>query len=903
MTSGEPIEKKRRRRGRKSNENNDSGKIQDHKSLLIKFGEEASTWYDYGRNLPDRNATIYSDPQQSGHQSNNDLVAKYRAQGDSVYQKEIQLAGKNASRDSDNRWVESTMKKGTLKDRIAATSVTVSTSPLHKFYALDGLLSMAGCAESGGKSNSRVAQLSAEALEDVFTNTLLPPDRKLLTLSQRPLYLFESSKAGKKSKKSLSPRILLLWRFEEMVKEKYDLFLRKYMAHTLQEGAEMHKIATLHSAGALLASVPEGESQLLAMIVNKLGDPGKKTAAAAGHQLRLILQKHPNMQMIIAREVQQLTHRPHLSSKALYNCIVFLNQLKLEKEDDKTSQSRMTDNLPSSLIKTYFRLFEVATKSNKKGLKDKDSDDKGTKSRLLSALLTGVNRAHPYLPSKDQDMEEHIDALYRIVHTASPAASTQALMLLFHLIVGSKATSDDDKMPTTDTATNRQDRFYRALFMVLSKPSLVSHGKHLTMFFNLLYKAMKYDPDTNRVNACAKRFMSTAVHSNPATIAGSLFLLNEITKTHPGLQTCMEEVPNESNAKLIFDDSKREPRAALVIASQGDNKQSKEIYGNDRKCPPSWELSLVSHHFHPSVSKFGGTIGEITYSGDPLRDFGLAPFLDKFAYRNPKSRDKVDSHFKRGKSVAERRSGTESQIQTRLELPVNDPAFLERESVSEQDEFFLKFFTERARRDEIKGIMRKSDQELDGDDDIEDAEVEALDAAEEADDIDIGKQFEEYEQAWETDEEEEAFADSLAEKLMETEAGTSQADLDDEDPDMDDWSDNGEGEPQDDSDEDDMMAAFEDGIDPSDDDSANAIKAPDGSYSDEDDFMDAISSDSDSDGQESQDDFDLPTFADAEEYERLGHENWAKLKRSSEDIEDEGTQKRKKQAKKSKKSH
>ena len=394
MTGIEASEKKRnRRRGRKSGEKStlgkdvDFGNPQDHNSILIKFDEEASTWYEYGKNLPGRNSTIYSDPIQTMHQSNNDLVSKYRALGDSIYQKEIHLVGKNTTRDSDNRWVENTMRKGTLKDRIAATSVTVSSDPLHKFYALDGLLSMAGCAESGGKTNSRVAQLSAEALEDVFTNTLLPPDRKLLTLAHRPLYLFETNKNGKKSKKTLSPRILLLWRFEEMVKEKYDLFLRKYMAHTLKEGVEMHKIATLHSAGALLVSVPEGESQLLAMIVNKLGDPGKKTAAAAGHQLRLILQKHPNMQMVIAREVQQLTHRPHLSSKALYNCIVFLNQLKLEKEDGTPSQSKHADNLPSSLIKTYFRLFEVAIKSNKRGSKDKDSEEKGAKSRLLSALL------------------------------------------------------------------------------------------------------------------------------------------------------------------------------------------------------------------------------------------------------------------------------------------------------------------------------------------------------------------------------------------------------------------------------------------------------------------------------------------------------------------------------------
>lgn len=388
MTEATDEKTKNRRRGRKGKPDADADVSFVQSSTLIKLDEDASTWYEYGKDLPGRNGTIYAYPPQSSHQSNNDLAFKYRAMGDCIYQKEIQFAGRNAASASDERWVENTMKKGTLKDRVAATSVTVSSNPIHKFYALDGLLSMAGCAETGGKTNSRVAQLSAQALEDLFINKLLPKDRKLLSLTQRPLYLYETSKNGNKSKNSLSPRILLLWRFEEMVKTKYELFLRKYMSHTLKEGVEMHKIATLQSAAALLGAIPEGESQLLAMIVNKIGDPGKKTAAAAGHQLRTIVQKHPNMQIVIAREVQQLAHRPHLSPKALYNCIVFLNQMKLEKEEEPKVESnggKATGNLPASLIKTYFRLFEVAVKPDEK--KSKNSEEKGMKSRLLSALL------------------------------------------------------------------------------------------------------------------------------------------------------------------------------------------------------------------------------------------------------------------------------------------------------------------------------------------------------------------------------------------------------------------------------------------------------------------------------------------------------------------------------------
>ena len=81
---------------------------------------------------------------------------------------------------------------------------------------------------------------------------------------------------------------------------------------------------------------------------------------------------------------------------------------------------------------------EATKKKGSKQSNSKDSSSSGMKSRLLSALLTGVNRAHPYLPKKDAAMEQHIDALYRISHTAPPAAATQALILFFQLAVGSR---------------------------------------------------------------------------------------------------------------------------------------------------------------------------------------------------------------------------------------------------------------------------------------------------------------------------------------------------------------------------------------------------------------------------------------------------------------------------------
>ena len=76
-----------------------------------------------------------------------------------------------------------------------------------------------------------------------------------------------------------------------------------YLESTLRDGMDLNKTFAIRTAGSLLRSTPEGEAQLLVMMVNKLGDPGKKIAASAGHELRRVLEEHENMQGIAAREV------------------------------------------------------------------------------------------------------------------------------------------------------------------------------------------------------------------------------------------------------------------------------------------------------------------------------------------------------------------------------------------------------------------------------------------------------------------------------------------------------------------------------------------------------------------------------------------------------------------------
>lgn len=947
-------EKARHKRGRQDGKKNAQSSKSDnagrggHASLLVQFTEEAPTWYQLASDTSERNATLLTHPSEKP--VTREVVEKYRSEADEIYRQEVQLFNSSrAKSDKDANWMHSTMSKGTLKDRIAAMSVTVSTDPVHRFYALDGLLQMAGCLSTQGTApNSRVAQLAGEALMDLFLTTFLPKNRKLITLEQRPLHLYEKDHSNdKQTKKSLSPRVLLLWRFEEMVRDKYHLFVKKYFGYMLREGNDLQKIPSIRTAAELLKAVPEGEATLLALIVNKLGDPTRKVASAAGHALRVVLQHHPAMQIVIAREVQQLAHRPHLSDRALYNCITFLNQLSLRHESE---DEPVEERLPSSLVQTYFRLFEVAVRVD--GKKKGAEEAVAMKGRLLSALLTGVNRAHPYLSKSLGDLEEHVNSLYRVVHKSPPSACTQALLLLFHLTVGTAVEGDkkSSNIPN-DVEKSRQKRFYLALYSKLGQPTMIGTGKHLTMFYNLVYKAMKYDDDKSRVLAFAKRIMCTAIHCSSAVLSAALFLLNEIGKSHPEVLNCYKEVLEGNDAHRSFDMREQDPSKAIKLPSSGE-----ESGQSDKRLAPSWEMCLAMQHYHPTVQAFTENFGEIEYKGDPLRDFTLATFLDKFAYRNPKSAGKVAGKFSSRKSVAERRSGNERRTEGQFALPYNDPAFVHQENVDVEDQFFHEYFVERAKRDEIKGVTRKKTADNEDSDDEDDA----LDAAE-AHVSDFGK----YEAQWESDEEEEAFVDSLAQKIIEDSMDANDLgpdELDDEDPDMDGWDDmyaddeeDGAVEGIDDSDEEPEVrddAGFldddsdaDDQVQQSDDDSegdaeASRTRSRSQVEDDEDAFMDE--SDDDSDEEELDEDpinplldegdlgwineddkdlmeedtkktgkrgnssksKDLPTFACLEDYEEKINQSWREMRRpameghNSDDAAEKATTTKKKKRRK-----
>ncbi|KAK2653698.1 hypothetical protein Ddye_013554 [Dipteronia dyeriana] len=453
----------------------------------------------------------------------------------------------------DIKMLVATQRSGTAADKVSAFSVMVGDNPVANLRSLDGLLGMVS-----SKVGKRHALTGFEALKELFISSLLP-DRKLKTLVQRPLNDLPETKDGYS--------LLLFWYFEECVKQRYERFVVA-LEEASRDMLPILKTKALKTIYALLTSKSEQENKLLSALVNKLGDPQNKGASNADYHLSNLLSDHPNMKAVVINEVDTFLFRPHLGLRSKYHAVNFLSQVRFSHKGDGPKVAKR-------LIDVYFALFKVLIieasgdenmdNNNKKEDKLSSSFAKESKakssseshvemdSRLLSALLTGINRAFPYVSSSEADdiIEVHTPMLFKLVHSNNFNVGVQALLLL-------------DKISSKNQIVS--DRFYRALYSKLLLPAAMNSSK-AEMFIGLLLRAMKNDVNLKRVAAFSKRLLQVVLQQPPQYACGCLFLLSEVLKARPPLWNMV--VQNESaddddleHFEDIVEEIKNEPSTA-----------------------------------------------------------------------------------------------------------------------------------------------------------------------------------------------------------------------------------------------------------------------------------------------------------------------------------------------------
>ncbi len=218
----------------------------------------------------------------------------------------------------------------------------------------------------------------------------------------------------------------------------------------------------------------------------------------------------------------------------------------------------------------------------------------------MSSILTGINRAFVYADTSGNIFDEHVDSLFKLVHNASFGKSAQTLLLLFQI---------------SQEKASLRDRFFRALYVKLLDAELLHTAKQ-SFFLNVLYKSVKADTNIERICAILKRLLQVSAAHQPGFVCGVLLLIAELCKTHTALRGQMSRFHR---------------------GAEGEHYDMRTVQPEHSHAANAtwWELSALVEHWHPSVAKYAEMLlnsENVEHAGDPIEDFSLAAFLDKFVY-------------------------------------------------------------------------------------------------------------------------------------------------------------------------------------------------------------------------------------------------------------------------------
>lgn len=321
------------------------------------------------------------------------------------------------------------MSSGTLTDKVSALTLAIQESPVHNIRAFEALMNLAA-------KKSRAQAIGAiGALVDLLgPGALLPSDRRLRYFSTQPELigalqssLVKSWKPGQKLPGKVTDAHLMAWAYEDWLKGTY-FRLIQLLETWCSDEIEYSRSRALDFVYGLLKDKPEQESNLLRLLVNKLGDRDRKIASRASYLLLQLQTSHPGMKSIIVRTIEQgvLLDRSQ-DHRTKYYAINTLNQTILSSKDPAVAES---------LIRIYFDLFvtllkagslgigvnaeaggqDDAVKASEKkpsgkpsgkppgkspGKPDTSEQEVEAADKLVSAILTGVNRAAPFVSANE----------------------------------------------------------------------------------------------------------------------------------------------------------------------------------------------------------------------------------------------------------------------------------------------------------------------------------------------------------------------------------------------------------------------------------------------------------------------------------------------------------------------
>ena len=518
----------------------------------------------------------------------------------------------NQKVNKEKRWTHDILQKGTFDDKISALLLYIRENPKMTLKYLEILIKLSE------NKNRRKNDAVIIGLKDLFLESIL----------QGKKYISFNNKYKNIMNDKIEEDELFNSYYEDKIHHLYLRFVNLLEESINSESIINIKKKNMEYLSEMLIKQPESEEKILQDIVNKLGDTSTEISNYTIKLLNKIQEIHMNMSNIIFKYVT-IFYTMNDKNESKLNALNYLVQMEIPNINKKIFLEES--------INFFFGLFnQISTenennnnKENEKKLRIEKNKKKQKKikkiilenknkdainDKLLSLIVKRINILFKYIKNQKNQMEKineiiesKISILFKLSHSKSLKLSIEILKLLFGII-----TTQDQ---------NFVSRYYKSLYELISSKSL-SSSKYVKEALKLILMSLMFDNNNNRISSFIKRLLEMCLISEPPFIICNLIIISQVIRNKNKLWKMMER--EQSGVKLFYDSTKRDPQFA-----QGEYSFLNELY-------------LLEKHYHPSVQRMAKFILDnynkdiISYNGDPLLDFSLTNFLEKFMLKNPK---------------------------------------------------------------------------------------------------------------------------------------------------------------------------------------------------------------------------------------------------------------------------
>jgi ribosome biogenesis protein MAK21 len=489
-------------------------------------------------------------------------------------------------KDRDKKWTSDILKSGTFEDKLSALVLYIKKNPSLCLKYVDMIIKMAKT------KNRRKAESCSITLKDIFLETFLT-NTKL-----KSFYSKYSEILNSKDSLTISDDELVKSFIDDFIHKKYLELIEAIESQMMNDPLKAIKKKYMNILLEMISKRPEREEKILDVIINKLGDPEVEVSNYAMKTLKSLQEAHPKMSVVIFKNVQNfMSKQSQEHNNAKFYSLVYLTQMNVIPSSEFMEIS----------LNFFFDLFNLYSNNSSEHSE-----------KYLSLIVKRINiicHAGKNLDSNVKNLiNEKMSVLFRLSHSKSVKLRVEVLKLIFS--ISQENNKNDDK----NDNFNYLNRYYKSLYELLLQKDIL-FSKYLREFLKLLLQSLIYDTNLTRVAAIVKRLLQMSLSAEPPFTTCALIILSQVIRNKHKLWKMLE---NPINKISEYDASKRDPE-----------------YSNADQSILT-ELAILSKHYHPTVQKFTKFILEnynkdtISYEGDPLIDFSLVNFLEKFMLKNPK---------------------------------------------------------------------------------------------------------------------------------------------------------------------------------------------------------------------------------------------------------------------------